>query len=98
MADAGGSRLNIGASVEKRGRVRPRGSKNKATIEAMVASSSALVKRRPAARPGVKINPRCHLLHQVQALLLLVLLLLRPESIPSSALSARSAVRFSGYR
>jgi hypothetical protein len=29
MADAGGSHLNIGAQVEKRGRGRPRGSKNK---------------------------------------------------------------------
>jgi hypothetical protein len=47
MADAGGSRLNIGAPVEKRGRGRPRGSKNKATIEAAVASSSAPVKRCP---------------------------------------------------
>jgi hypothetical protein len=46
MADAGGSRLNIDTSVEKWGRGRPRGSKNKATIEAVVASSSAPVQRR----------------------------------------------------
>jgi hypothetical protein len=83
MADASGSRLNIGAPVEKRGRGCPRGSKNKATAAAAVASSSAPVKR---------------LLRQVQVLLLLMLLLLRPESIPSFASPARSAVRFSAYR
>jgi hypothetical protein len=47
MADASGSRLNIGALVEKRGHSRPRGSKNKATATAAVVSSSAPVKRRP---------------------------------------------------
>jgi hypothetical protein len=58
MADAGGSRLNIGALVEKRGRGRPRGSKNKATIEAAVALSSALVKRRPGHPVGSKNKPK----------------------------------------
>jgi hypothetical protein len=47
MADAGGSQLNIGALVEKRGRGRPRGSKNKSKDPAVVASSSAPAKRRP---------------------------------------------------
>jgi hypothetical protein len=47
MADASGSRLSIGTPVEKRGRGRPRGSKNKATITAAVASSFTPVKRRP---------------------------------------------------
>jgi hypothetical protein len=61
MADVGGSRLNIGSPVEKRGRGRPRGSKNKASIEAAVASSSAPVEWRPG-RPGAKINPWCLLL------------------------------------
>jgi hypothetical protein len=55
MADAGGSCLNIGAPVEKWGRGRPRGSKNKATIEAAIASSSAPVKRRPG-RPAERKN------------------------------------------
>jgi hypothetical protein len=41
MADAGGSRLNIGGPVEKWGRGRPRGSKNKPTVPAVVASLSA---------------------------------------------------------
>jgi hypothetical protein len=50
MADADGSRLNIGAPVEKRGR----GSKNKTSIEAAVASSSAPVKRRPGRPAGSK--------------------------------------------
>jgi hypothetical protein len=54
MVDEGGSRLNIGAPVEKRGRGRPRGSKNKATIEAAVASSSAPVKQRPGRPAGSK--------------------------------------------
>jgi hypothetical protein len=54
MADASGSRLNIGAPVEKRGRGRPRGSKNKATAAAAVASSSAPVKRCPGRPVGSK--------------------------------------------
>jgi hypothetical protein len=54
MADASGSRLNIGAPVEKRGRGRPRGSKNKTTAAAAVASSSAPVKRRPGRPAGRK--------------------------------------------
>jgi hypothetical protein len=43
MADASGSSLNLGAPVEKRGRGRPRGSKNKVSTDAVVASSSALL-------------------------------------------------------
>jgi hypothetical protein len=58
MADASGSRLNIGAPVEKQGRGRPRGSKNKATIEAVVVSSSVLVKRRPGRPTGSKDKPK----------------------------------------
>jgi hypothetical protein len=58
MADAGGSRLDIGARVEKWGRGRPRSSKNKATIEAVVASSSAPVKRRPGHPAGSKNKPK----------------------------------------
>jgi hypothetical protein len=58
MADAGGSRLNIGAPVEKRGRGRPRGSKNKAKIEVVLASSSAPVKRRPGRPAGSKNKPK----------------------------------------
>jgi hypothetical protein len=58
MADVGGSRLNIGTPVEKWGRGRPRGSKNKATIAAVVASLSALVKRRPGRLAGSKNKPK----------------------------------------
>jgi hypothetical protein len=58
MADAGGSRLNIGAPVEKRGHGRPRGSKNKASIEAAVASSSTPVKRCPDRPAGSKNKPK----------------------------------------
>jgi hypothetical protein len=58
MADAGGSRLNISAPVEKRGRGRPRGSKNKAAIEAVVALSSAPVKWRPGHPAGSKNKPK----------------------------------------
>jgi hypothetical protein len=58
MADASGSRLNIGAPVEKRGRGRPRGSKNKRMIPAVAASSSALTKRRPGRPVGSKNKPK----------------------------------------
>jgi hypothetical protein len=58
MADASGSRLNIGAPVEKRGRGHPRGSKNKATAIAVVALSSAPVKRRPGRPVGSKNKPK----------------------------------------
>jgi hypothetical protein len=58
MADASGSRLSIGAPVEKWGRGRPRGSKNKTTIEGVVASSSAPVKRRPGRPVGSKNKPK----------------------------------------
>jgi hypothetical protein len=58
MADAGGSRLNIGALVEKRGRGRPRGSKNKPIIPAVVASSSAPAKQRPDRPAGSKNKPK----------------------------------------
>jgi hypothetical protein len=58
MADASESRLNIDAPVEKRGRGRPRGSKNKTTAAATVASSSALVKRRPDRPAGSKNKPK----------------------------------------
>jgi hypothetical protein len=54
MADVGGSHLNIGAPVEKQGRGRPRGSKNKSKDPAAVASSSAPVKRCPGRPMGSK--------------------------------------------
>jgi hypothetical protein len=55
MANASGSHLNLGAPVEKRGRGHPRGSKNKTIAATVVASSSALGKRRPG-RPAVSKN------------------------------------------
>jgi hypothetical protein len=58
MADAGVSQLNIGAPVEKRGRGCPCGSKNKATIEAAVASPSAPVKWRPGRPARSKNKPK----------------------------------------
>jgi hypothetical protein len=57
-ASASGSRLNLGAPVEKRGHGRPRSSKNKASTDALVASSSALVKRRPGRSVGSKNKPK----------------------------------------
>jgi hypothetical protein len=54
MADAGGLQLNINAPVEKRGRGRPRGSKNKSKDPAVVASSSAPAKRCPGRPLGSK--------------------------------------------
>jgi hypothetical protein len=58
MADAGELRLNIGAPTEKRGRGRPRGSKNKASIDAALASSSVPVKRHPGHLAGSKNKPK----------------------------------------
>jgi hypothetical protein len=58
MADASGSRLNLGAPVEKRGHGHPRGSKNKIISEAVVASSSALVKRCPDRPAESKNKPK----------------------------------------
>jgi hypothetical protein len=58
MADAGESYLNIGAPEEKRGHGRPRGSKNKDTIVAVVASSSTPVKRHPGpSSPSPIVSP-----------------------------------------
>jgi hypothetical protein len=81
--------------VEKRGRGRPRGSENKIISAAAVASSSVLVKQRPGRLAGSKNKPKAPLLRQVQVLLPLMLLLLRPKSIPSSASATRSAAKFS---
>jgi hypothetical protein len=58
MADANGSRLNLGAPVEKWGRGHPRGSKNKIISAAAVTSSSTLVKRRPGHPAGSKNKPK----------------------------------------
>jgi hypothetical protein len=58
MVDAGEPCLTIGAPIEKRGRGRPRGSKNKASVGAALASSSAPVKRRPGRPAGSKNKPK----------------------------------------
>jgi hypothetical protein len=58
MADAGESHLTIGAPMEKRGRGRPHGSKNKASVGTALASSSAPVKRRPGRLAGSKNKPK----------------------------------------
>jgi hypothetical protein len=58
MADAGGSRLNLGAPMEQRGRGRPCGNRNKATIAVEGALSSVPVKRRPGRPVGSKNKPK----------------------------------------
>jgi hypothetical protein len=60
MADADGSRLNLGSPVAPRGRGHPRGSKNKnnTTLAATGASLSTPVKRRPGRPPGSKNKPK----------------------------------------
>jgi hypothetical protein len=58
MADADGSRLNLGSPVAPRGRGRSRGSKNKTTPAAACSSSAAPVKRRPGRPPGSKNKPK----------------------------------------
>jgi hypothetical protein len=47
--------------VDKQGRGRPRGNKNKASIDALAASSSALVKRRLGRPVGSKNKPKVRL-------------------------------------
>jgi hypothetical protein len=54
MADAGGAHLDTGVQMEKQGRGRPRGSKNKLKDPSMVASSSASVKWHPGHPVGSK--------------------------------------------
>jgi hypothetical protein len=54
MADAGGAHLDTGVQMEKRGRGRPRGSKNKPKDPSTVASSSASMKQRPGRPVGSK--------------------------------------------
>jgi hypothetical protein len=59
MADAGVIDLDTGAVVEKRGRGRPRGNKNKPTDVSMVASSSSTpMKRRTSHLLGSKNKPK----------------------------------------
>jgi hypothetical protein len=59
MADTGFIDLDTGAVVEKRGRGRPRGSKNKPKDTSMVVlSSSTPVKRCPGRPLGSKNKPK----------------------------------------
>jgi hypothetical protein len=59
MADAEGSRLNLGSPVAPRGRGRPRESKNKNTTPAAAGTSlDAPAKRRPGRPPGSKNKPK----------------------------------------
>jgi hypothetical protein len=60
MADAGGSRLNLGSPAAPRGRGRPRGSRNKSKtiLAAAGTSSDALAKRRPGRPPGSENKPK----------------------------------------
>jgi hypothetical protein len=58
MADAAGANLDAGVQMEKRGRGRPRGSKNKPKDPSTVASSSASMKRRPGRPVGSKNKPK----------------------------------------
>jgi hypothetical protein len=59
MADAGGSRLNLGSPMAPRGRGRPRGSKNKPKVTGAAGTSSdAPAKRRPGRPLGSKNKPK----------------------------------------
>jgi hypothetical protein len=58
MADAGGVNPDAGVLMEKGGRGRPRGSKNKPKDASMVASSSASVKQRPGCPLRSKNKPK----------------------------------------
>jgi hypothetical protein len=58
MSDPGVVNLDTGALMEKRGRGRPRGSKNKSKDASLVASSSASMKRHPGRPLGSKNKPK----------------------------------------
>jgi hypothetical protein len=58
MADAGGANLDAVVQMEKQGRGRPRGSKNKPKDPSTVASLSASMKRRPGRPVGSKNKPK----------------------------------------
>jgi hypothetical protein len=60
MADAFGSRLNLGSPAAPRGRGHPHGSKNKSNTTPVAAgtSSDALAKRHPGRPPGSKNKPK----------------------------------------
>jgi hypothetical protein len=58
MADSGGANLDTGVRMEKRGRGRPRGSKNKPKDASLVASLSASAKRHPGRPLGSKNKPK----------------------------------------
>jgi hypothetical protein len=103
MADAEGSRLNLGSLVAPRGRGRPRGSKNMSntTLAAAGTSLDAPAKRHPGRPPGSKNKPKVTGAAPSPVLLLLLLLplpLLFLKSSPFSAFPWRSAVRFSACR
>jgi hypothetical protein len=58
MADADGSRLNLGSPVAPRGHGRPRGSKNKIAPAAVGSLSSTPMKQRPGRPAGSKNKPK----------------------------------------
>jgi hypothetical protein len=58
MADAGAVNFDSSALMEKRGRGRPRDSKNKLKDASLVASSSASAKRHPGRPLGSKNKPK----------------------------------------
>jgi hypothetical protein len=58
MVDAGDANLDTGVPMEKRGRGRPRGSKNKLKDASLVASSSTSAKRCPGLPLGSKNKPK----------------------------------------
>jgi hypothetical protein len=60
MADRGNANLDTDVLMEKRGRGRPCGSKNKLKDISLVASSSASAKRRPGRPLGSKNKPRTY--------------------------------------
>jgi hypothetical protein len=99
MADVGGSHLNIGAQVEKRGRGRPRGSNNKSKDLAVMTSSFVPAKRRPGRPVGSKNKPKGSAATPgPRAPLRNASPPPSPNCIPSSASPALNAVRFSGCR
>jgi hypothetical protein len=58
MVDAGGINLDAGVQMEKRGRGRPRVTKNKPKDPSMVASLSVSMKRHPGHPVGSKNKPK----------------------------------------
>jgi hypothetical protein len=96
MADANGTRLNLGFPMAPRGRGPPRGTKNETSPAAVGSSSSAPVKRHPGRPVGSKNKPKVPRAIPGASAPPGNTSPPQPRVYSFSTLPARSAVRFSG--